>query len=226
MPSDRPNSFEPFAGLPVATLAADENAWQVRFLASPLLQRLRPLHWQQLLQGMTAETLAAGATLVEAGTAGDACFVLQSGRARVHRGARTLAVLAPGALFGEDALITGSRRNASVSLLEPGRVGCMAAPRFEAWLLTAVIRPLGSPGARRLLCIAPPAVALSGSIHLPLARIRDAAGSLDAGAAYCVAGGTLRERWLAAFVLAQQGFDALPLDDAPAGDTGPPCTDG
>jgi hypothetical protein len=226
MPSDVPSHFESFAGLPVPTLAADDSAWQVRFLATPLLQQLRPLHWQQLLQGMAAEALAAGTTIVEAGAEGDACFVLQGGRARVHRGARTLALLAPGALFGEDALITGGRRNASVSLLESGRVGRIAAARFEAWLLTAVIRPLATPGARRAVCIAPQTAALPGSVHLPLARIRDAAGSLSPATPYCVVGGSLRERWLAAFVLAQQGYDALPLDDPAPTDTGRTCADG
>jgi hypothetical protein len=212
MPPDRPSRFEPFAGLPVATLYTDDG-WQTRFLGSPLLQRLEPLHWQQLLQGMTVVRLVAGEPLLEADAPGDACYVLQSGRMRVHRGAATLALLDPGALFGEDALITGARRNASATPLTDCRVGRLPAERFERWLLGAVIRPLARIGARVPLAIGgngPPA----GGVGLPLARIRAPDGVLSRSARYCAVGGRLQERWLAAFVLAQQGYDVLPLDAA------------
>lgn len=212
MAHDHPSQFERFTGLPVATVCADATGWQLRFLASPLLQQLTPVHWQQLLQGLAVESLAAGATLIEASTPATDCWVLQSGRARVHSGERVLAVLEPGALFGEDALITGAVRNASVSMLTDGRVGRLAAERFERWLLGAVIRPLGAIGARTPICI--DGVPLPGhrSLGLPLGRIRDPALRLSRAAAYCVTGGSLRERWLAAFVLAQQGYDVLPLE--------------
>ena len=197
---------------PVPTVASDDGIWQMRFLATPVLQRLGPLHWQQLLQGMTVEAVAGGTTLFEAGDSADACYVLQSGLVRVHAGARSLAVLEPGVLFGEDALITGGCRNASVTLSADGRVGRLPAERFERWLLNAVIRPLAAIGGRTPLCIDRAPLRTAGCVHLPLARIRDPVIPLAAAVAYCVIGGKLRERWLAAFVLAQQGYDVLPLD--------------
>lgn len=214
MSLDRPSRFEPFAGLPVASLLRNDG-WQIRFLSSPVLQRLEPLHWQQLLQGMKALRLAAGDTLIEFDAPADACFVLQSGRARVHRCGRTLAELEPGALFGEDALITGARRNASVTLLTDGRVGRLSAERFEQWLLAAVIRPLASVGARVPLSIDAGGGPPTGGAGLALGQIRAADAVISRSVRYCVVGGDLRQRWLAAFVLAQQGFDVLPLDDPP-----------
>lgn len=211
MQPDAPSPFPPFARLPVATLCADDESWQTRFLASALLARLSPLHWQQLLQGLAVEAVAAGARVIEAGTVGADCFVLQAGHARVCLGDSTLAHLEPGALFGEDALITGRVRNASVVMLTDGRVGRLSAERFQRWLLHAAIRPLREAGGRRLLAIgaAPPRGA--HCMHLPLAHIRGAAPALCRKTAYCVVGGSLGERWLAAFLLAQQGHDALPL---------------
>jgi hypothetical protein len=228
MPPDRPSRFEPFAGLPVASVHADPGAddgWQLRFLASPLLRRLDPVHWQQLLQGMTVERLAAGETLFEAGAPGDACYVVQSGRVCVHDGGRRLAVLEPGALFGEDALITGGWRNASVTLLTEGRVGRLPTARFERWLLHAAIRPLTRIGTRVPLCVDPGRPVPAGGIALALARIRAPGDTLSRSVGYCVVGGRLRERLLAAFVLAQQGYDVLPLDGADPADPGPASAD-
>lgn len=214
MQPDASSPFPPFGRLPVATLCADDGSWQARFLATPLLARLSPLHWQQLLQGLVVEAVAAGARVIEAGTAGADCFVLQAGRARVCAGASTLALLEPGALFGEDALISGRLRNASVVMLCDGRVGRLSAERFQRWLLQAVIRPLHGPGARTRLAIGPVPPGDVHCVHLPLARIRDADRVLCRHTAYCVVGGSPGERWLAAFLLAQQGLDALPLDAA------------
>ena len=50
---------------------------------------------------------------------------------------------------------------------------------------------------------------------LALGQIRAADAVISRSVRYCVVGGDLRQRWLAAFVLAQQGFDVLPLDDPP-----------
>lgn len=211
MPDHYPSRFEPFAGLPVAVVAPDDSGWQMRFLSTPLLQRLPPIHWQQLLQGMALEQACAGATLIEAGTAGDVCFVLRKGRARVHARGRTLALLDPGALFGEDALIAGGSRNASVTLLTDGAVGRLPAARFEDWLLQAVIHPLVEIGDRRPLWIERTVPVGAECIHVPLTRLRDPGIALPVAGRYGVIGGALRERWLAAFVLAQQGFDARPI---------------
>jgi len=212
MSQDRNNQFEPFGGLPVPVVCAEDTGWQARFLSTPLLQRLTPVHWQRLLQGMSLEDVAAGETLIEAGSAGVACFVLRSGRACVHLGGRSLAVLEPGVLFGEDALISGGCRNASVTFMVDGSGGRLPAARFEQWLLNAVIRPLGELGGRLPVSIAPAPPAKPDRLHLPLGRIRDPGIALPRARAYALVGGELRQRWLAAFVLAQQGYDALPLD--------------
>jgi len=192
-------------------LLVDDASWQVRFLSLPLLQRLAPADWRRLLLGMVVEPVVAGQVLIRQGTPGDACYVLRAGRVRVHAHGRTLAVLEPGALCGEDALITGGHRNASLTLLDDGAVGRLEGAVFEQWLLNAVIQPLPRIGARTPLDVGGNAVEVPGCLQLPLHRLRDPHPGLSLRAAYCVVGGTLRERWLAAFVLAQQGFDVLPL---------------
>jgi len=210
MSSHAEHPAPPFSALPLAELAAPQG-WEVRFLSSPLLQRLGPREWQRLLRGMSVEAVDAGQTLIRAGSPGDVCYVLRRGRAAVHVGRRTLAILEPGSLFGEDALITGGTRNASVTFLGAGAVGRLDAWRFETWLLEAAIQPLAAPAGRLILDLDPAEGAAGPCQYLPLHRLRDPALGLCGSAAYCVAGATLRERCLAAFVLTQRGFDVAPL---------------
>lgn len=221
--------FTGFSSLPVPELQP-ASGWQVRFLASPLLRSLRPLHWQQLLQGLQFECLPANAIVIEAGTPGSDCFVLQSGRARVHVGDHELAELSPGQLFGEEAVISGRLRSASVTLAEASCIGRLSAARFERWLLDAAIAPLVCVGARRRIRIVPGAgsqgwspadpqhvgsidalAAASSTLSVPLSGLRHPDLPLQHDAAYCVTGGTRAERWLAAFILASRGFDVRPL---------------
>lgn len=211
MNSDLANPFDAFARPPVPALCPDDAGWEVRFLSSPLLQRLEPRAWQRLLRAMQVVEVERGERLIELGAPGDACYVLRNGRVVVHSGRRTLALLEPGCLVGEDALITGGLRSASVTVLDAGKVGRLACEQFERWLLAAVIEPLADPAGRCLLDLDAASARRRACLHLPLTRLRDPGLSLSERTGYCVVGGAWRERCLAAFVLGQRGFDVLPL---------------
>lgn len=58
--------------------------------------------------------LPAGARLIRAGERGREAFLLVAGRAEVRREGELVAVLRPGDLIGEQALIAGTHRNADV----------------------------------------------------------------------------------------------------------------
>lgn len=66
-------------------------------------------------------SFAAGATLYAEGDEGDACYLLQEGRVRlvkkIRSSERSLTVLRPGDLFGEDALLPRAVRTASAVAL-------------------------------------------------------------------------------------------------------------
>jgi CRP-like cAMP-binding protein len=197
------------ASLGVPEVRVDDCAWQVRFLTSPLLQRLDPADWQRILRAMTLRRHEPGEQVIAAGSDADCCYVLCAGRAEVRAaGGRSLASLGPGTLFGEDALISGSRRNASVFMCSAGATGTLPAERFEALLLNAVARPQRHICGRRLISLDPSPPA--GAIAIRLADIRTTARSLATDQRFAIVGGTARERALAAFLLAQLGLDAEP----------------
>ncbi|MEZ5561322.1 MAG: cyclic nucleotide-binding domain-containing protein [Pseudomonadales bacterium] len=183
-------------------------AWQRRFLSSPLLSRLSMTDWQGLLRAMRPRPTCAGELLLGEGDPADGCYVLGEGRARVERGGRMLAELGPGQLFGEEALITGARRNADVVALGDGLVLHLPERSFRCFLLEVLLRPLDQAHRRSMLRLDGPR---PGCAFLPVGELRHAAGRLDPATLYVVAGGDARQQALAAFILAEQGIDALPV---------------
>jgi CRP/FNR family transcriptional regulator, cyclic AMP receptor protein len=56
----------------------------------------------------------AGTALVHAGARGREVFLLVSGRTEVRRDGEVIAILSPGDLIGEQAIVAGTHRNADV----------------------------------------------------------------------------------------------------------------
>ena len=128
--------LRPAAVEPLIQVGEADDCWQRRFLGSELLTALPVPVWQRLLSSLSPQALPLGAWVIREGEkAADSCYVLTAGSARVVLADRVLARLAPGDLFGEDALITGEPRNASVRMDSAGQVMAMAAADFRTFLV-------------------------------------------------------------------------------------------
>ena len=192
-------------------VSLEESSWQRRFLTSPLMQRLEPAAWQRILRAMSRQHHPAGGRIIEAGQCADCCYVLCSGRAEIRHpdSAALLAVLEPGCLFGEDALISGALRNAHVVMRTAGSVVALPAERFQAWLLDEVVQPLPDAGARPIISLE--AHCPGAAACMAIGGVREAGRLLPRSASYAIVGGTWQERALVAFLLAEQGVDASPV---------------
>jgi CRP/FNR family cyclic AMP-dependent transcriptional regulator len=99
----------------------------------PLFADLSEHDLRELAQVAVPRSYEAGQVVFREGDAGDTCFVVRSGAARVtrrHSDGRviTLTELRPGAIFGELAMFGGETRSATVEVLEPTRaLGILAA---------------------------------------------------------------------------------------------------
>jgi hypothetical protein len=190
----------------VERLDPNDRHWMHRFLGPGIVERLEPNALQAVFRAFTPVTVDAGETIVREGERAEHFYVIANGAAEVRRGGRRIATLLAGDAFGADALVSGARRNATVAMLERGRVMSLVAPAFERLL------------AERLVCWADRRALGYHAIDLSLRprgpdALRVLVGELDLGASYVFDGATAGDRALAAFLATQRGVRAFARRD-------------
>ena len=180
-----------------------------------------------LLQRFEAVVVWAGDVIIREGDDGDYYYLIDSGRAEVTRHVGgvdvLLAEMKAGDVFGEEALISGAKRNATITMKSNGVLLRLGRQDFMALLQEPLLHRIGYEQA--VQAVAGGAVwidvrhpseyrydRLSGAMNLPLNDVRNAIDVLDRGKkyiAYCQSG---RRSAAAAFILAQAGYDIQVLD--------------
>jgi CRP-like cAMP-binding protein len=208
---------------------ADGGDWMTRLLQMRIFQRVPPSNLQAMFMRMQEVRMDAGQAVIRQGAPGDYFYVLIEGRCMVTREAPNqkpvrLAELAPGACFGEEALISDAERNATVIMLTRGRLMRLSKSDFRTLLNEPLTRKLSyaeghkrvAAGAAQWLDVRLPseyqAQHLPGSINLPLYMLRPKLAQLDPSMTYIVYCDTGRRSSVALFILAQKGFEAFILD--------------
>ena len=207
--------------------------WLAKLLRSPLFGRLPPSHLHKLLARFEFIEVAAGAAVVRYGEPGEHFFVLKQGRAAVTLPSayqqEPRQILQAGDFFGEEALVSGAVRSATVTMLENGVLARLERELFVELVHPTLIPQISSEqlhkmtrlGQRQFLLLdvrLPMEYRLGhqpGSISLPVANLRTHAESLDRHTLYAVTpeGGIRSE--LAVHLLNQLGFEAYLLTDPP-----------
>lgn len=180
-----------------------------------------------LLQRIEAVAVWSGDVIIREGDEGDYYYLIDNGRAQVTRHAggvdMPLAELKAGDVFGEEALVSGARRNATVTMKSNGVLLRLGRQDFLALLQEPLLHRLNYEQARQAVAqgavwldVRHPAEyrydKLPGAMNVPLNDIRNAIGVLDRDkryVAYCQSG---RRSSVAAFILAQAGYDVQVLD--------------
>jgi CRP-like cAMP-binding protein len=203
-------------------------------LRNPAFARVPPANLHALFARFEAMPVAAGQVVIRQGEAGDYYYLIRRGRARVERqsGAGAplrLAELQAGQGFGEEALISGEARNATVTMLGDGQLMRLAADDFHAQLQAPLVRLVDEAEALRLLREGGAQTvdvrledeyrhgSLPGAINIPLYLLRVKAAALPRDRLYILFGHGERRASTAAFLLAQRGFDTRVLRGGLAG---------
>jgi CRP-like cAMP-binding protein len=181
----------------------------------------------ELLRRFERVKAARGEALIREGDEGDYYYVIEGGRFQVSRmvgGAEVvLAELKAGEAFGEEALVSEAKRNATVTALTDGQVLRLTRAHFNELLREPLLRRIGfeeaSEKIRRgalWLDVRYPSEyqydKLPGAINVPLAEVRNMFAVLDRSKdyiAYCQSG---RRSAAAAFLFAQRGFKVWLLE--------------
>jgi CRP-like cAMP-binding protein len=196
-------------------------------LRSGAFAQLPVAHIDELLKRFDRVKTAPGETVVREGDEGDYYYVVESGRFSVERlvgGAKVLlAELKSGDAFGEEALVSEAKRNATVTSLGEGELLRLGRTHFDELLREPLLRRLAfAEAAERVrrgalwLDVRYPSEyqydKLPGAINVPLAEVRNMFAVLDRSreyVAYCQSG---RRSAAAAFLFAQRGFKVWLLE--------------
>ena len=222
-------TWDESAGYDVVEIdAQDDDDWMTRMLQSQAFLQLPPSNIHQLLMRLEAVSVSAGDVVVRQGDEGDYFYIVKSGRLAVTRKASPrskevlLAELGEGACFGEEALVSGTKRNASVMMATDGSLMRLSKNDFQELLCAPLVhesdfesaQKLAESGAKWLDVRLPGEFdnqAIRGSTNLPLSALRDQCAELDKDTDYIVCCDTGRRSAAGAFVLSQRGFSVYTL---------------
>jgi rhodanese-related sulfurtransferase len=192
-------------------------------------QMVPPSNLQAMFMRMQEIKVEPGQVIVKQGDDGDFFYVIMSGRCIVTREqpnskAVRLAELDTGSCFGEEALISDSKRNATVTALVRGSLMRLSKDDFRSLLNDPLARKLSFADAKALvdggkakwLDVRLPSEYqnhnLPGSTNVPLYMLRMKLAALDKNIKWIACCDTGRRSSVAVFVLTQKGYEAYVLD--------------
>jgi CRP-like cAMP-binding protein len=216
-------------GIEVVEFDGDaDSAWMMRVLRDKAFERLPPANINALFARLEPVEVKAGQVIIRQGDAGDYYYLIREGRASVSRKADTgkvvmLTELGPGQGFGEEALLSGSPRNATVIMLSAGVLMRLGTEDFDSLLKEPMVKIVPFAEARALAQSGATLLdvrtedefrhgAIKGALNLPLYLLRTRAAGLDPERSYVAYCDTGRRSTTAAFLLTQRGFDVYVLE--------------
>lgn len=199
----------------------DGRNWIRRMRHIMAFKNMPPANIKSLLQRMETISVDENEVIIEQGSPGDYYYVLTEGEALVTRTVE-LASLVAGASFGEEALISGSKRNASVTMTTPGLLMRLAKNDFNELLKEPLLDRVTPDEAQ--MRVARGNIWLDvrhvtefnhshlpNAVNIPLHELRLRMKELNKKKEYICYCGTGRRSSAASFLLVQNGFKVVVL---------------
>ena len=208
----------------------DETDWMTRILQTRAFHRIPPANIQAMFMRMESVSFKPGEKVIEQNAEGDYFYIIKEGRCLVTRATPAnpngvkLATLSVGDSFGEEALISDSKRNATITMLTEGHLMRLNKEDFNSllnepllnWVDYAEGKNLVEAGAVWFDVRLPTehkANHIKNSINIPLIFLRMKANSLDTNKKYVIYCDTGRRSSAASFLLNEKDIESYVLRD-------------
>jgi len=178
---------------------------------------------------MTGRGVEAGETIVTQGEEGDCYYIIDEGEAEVIRTdpftdeTCTVAVLGSGDAFGEEALLQGGYRNATITMTSPGNLLVLEKSDFDKLFKSGMVGEINAEDAHEALEKGERQLVdcrydmefeesrIPDALFVPLDQIRDGVHSLDPDTDYIVYCRSGRRSKAAAYLLKERNINAVSL---------------
>ena len=205
----------------------DNGDWMTRILQSKAFLRIPPANIQTMFMRLKEFPVKAGYTVIKQGDPGDFYYIIGRGTFMVSRESAggtsvILAELADGDVFGEEALLSEAKRNATVVAKTDGLLMRLSKEDFEELLKEPMLKDVDIAAAKKM--VGEGAVLLDvrmdsehrtngikGSMNVPLYMLRLKCESLDPSKKYICYCETGRRASAAAYLLTEKGFESYVL---------------
>lgn len=202
--------------------------WMTMLLQTKAFHKIPPANIQAIFMRMQQINYKAGDVVLKQGTEGDYFYVLTRGKCLVTRETPLnkegikLAELSVGDTFGEEALISDAKRNATVTMLTDGAVMRLGKEDFKRLLNEPMLDWVSMGEAEEIvrnggvwLDVRLPSEFENhhqeGAINIPLYFIRLKINTLDPKKKYIVCCDTGRRSSAGAYILSERGYHAYVL---------------
>ena len=202
--------------------------WMTMLLQTKAFHKIPPANIQAIFMRMQQINYRAGDVILKQGAEGDYFYVLIRGSALVTRETPLskegikLAELSVGDTFGEEALISDAKRNATVTMQSDGAVMRLGKDDFKKLLNEPMLDWVTMPEAEEIirsggqwLDVRLPSEYenqhLDSSLNIPLYFIRLKISTLDQSTKYVVCCDTGRRSSAGAYILSERGYQAYVL---------------
>ena len=204
--------------------------WMLTLLQTKAFHKIPPANIQAIFMRMQQVNHSTGDVVIKQGDEGDYFYVVIKGSCSVTRETPLnkdgikLADLAIGDTFGEEALISDARRNATITMSSDGSLMRLAKEDFKSLLNEPMLKWVSKEEADEIvgndgiwLDVRLPSEFENfhepDAINIPLYFIRLKLSTLDKDKRYVVCCDTGRRSSAGAYILNERGFDAFVLRD-------------
>ena len=204
--------------------------WMTMLLQTKAFHKIPPANIQAIFMRMQQVNYRTGDVILKQGAEGDFFYVLIRGNALVTRETPLskegikLAELKVGDTFGEEALISDAKRNATVTMQSDGAIMRLGKDDFKKllnepmldWVTKAEAEDVIRDGGLWLDVRLPSEFEnqhLDGAINIPLYFIRLKINTLKRDIQYVVCCDTGRRSSAGAYILSERGYKAYVLRD-------------